>query len=106
MTQEVQAEQPQEWAPIESMEQLGFLIANWHRERMHHLLAIVEKPEALALKEAKEDGTEVPFSDRDTLCFAMGVEYALNLFKDLPIKSEMETVDEAHPENSGDGSIV
>lgn len=100
MTQEAQA------VLIETVEQMAFAVGDWHRNTVHHLLAIVEKPEALGLKQEK-DGVEVELSARETECFALGVEYALSLFKDLPFVPKMEEVaNEADSENPGDGSIV
>lgn len=105
MTQEAQVN-PEEMAPIETIEQFGFLIGNWHRDISHHLLAVAENPDALGLKEEQADGTELQLTTREARCFALGVEYAISVFKDLPFKPVMEDADEADSENPGDGSIV
>lgn len=92
---------------IETPEQLGFLVATWHRDNMHHLMAVVQAPEQLAITVSLDEGqTEEELTiARERKLFQLGVEYALNQFAQLPFVPEMEEDNgEASDQNPGDGS--
>lgn len=103
MTKE--ANQPGTGVLIESPEQLGFLVTEWHRERCHHLTSLMDAPADLDITVSFDGETEETLnSERERQLFKLGVEYALNQFLQLPFVPAMEEADETNPENSGDGS--
>lgn len=89
--------------PVENHLQLGFLVADWHRNNCHHLMAVIEAPTDIDLK-VQFEGAEQPeliSNPRERALFKLGVEYALNQIAQLPFQMEEET-DET--QTAGDGS--
>lgn len=105
MTQEVNPEVT--GVRIETPEQLGFLVADWHRDRMHHLMALIEAPAqvAIAITLNEDEEEQELSSERERKIFQRGVEYAVNMFAELPFVPVMEEANaEASDQNPGDGS--
>lgn len=90
---------------IETPEQLGFLVSDWHRSIMHHLMAVIEAPETVALSVTVDGTNDEELTGRERRIFQIGVEYALNQFAQLPFVPAMENDNaEASNQNPGDGS--
>lgn len=90
---------------IETPEQLGFLVADWHRNIMHHLMSVVEAPEAISIKATLDGESDELLAGRERRAFQIGVEYALNQIAQLPFVPAMEEDDaQASDQNTGDGS--
>lgn len=94
---------PKNTLPVENHLQLGFLVADWHRNNSHHLMAVIEAPADIDLKVQFEDAAEPELitDSRERALFKLGVEYALNQFMQLPFTLEEES-NEA--QTAGDGS--
>lgn len=92
MTQDstVVQDQPENILPVENHLQLGFLVADWHRNIGHHLLAVIQAPDDIDLN-VQFDGADQPeliTDPRERALFKLGVEYALNQFLNLPFTME------------------
>lgn len=90
---------------IETPEQLGFLVADWHRNTSVHLLSIIEAPADLEISMALADEEEEKLLTPEQLkAFKAGIEYALNQFATLPFTPVMEESNEELVQDTGDGS--
>lgn len=105
MTQDsnVVQDRPENILPVENHLQLGFLVADWHRNIGHHLLAVIQAPDDIDLN-VQFDGADQPeliTDPRERALFKLGVEYALNQFLNLPFTMEE---DPNETQTTGDGS--
>lgn len=89
--------------PVENHLQLGFLVADWHRNVCHHLMAVIEAPADIDLNVQFEgaDQPELITDPRERALFKLGVEYALSQFLKLPFTMEE---DPNETQTTGDGS--